>query len=93
MTCRIFRPRRSGQTRFTSGRQRFYQFLLGLLLAGVIGNMIDRIRLGYVRDMICTLSRWPKLFPYIFNVADIMLCCGVGLMIYNSLFHTRRRSS
>jgi signal peptidase II len=74
----------------TSGRQRLYQFILGLLLAGVLGNMYDRVTLGYVRDMIWAGSRWPRLFPYIFNVADVMLCCGVGLMVLYSLFHNRR---
>jgi signal peptidase II len=73
----------------TSGRQRFYQFILGLLLAGVLGNMYDRFRFGYVRDMIYGLPRWPHLFPWIFNVADVMLCVGVGLIFIYSLFHMR----
>lgn len=71
----------------TSGRQRFYQFLLGMLLAGVLGNMYDRIVFGYVRDMIHALPRWPRLFPYIFNVADSLLCVGVFLMIVYSWIH------
>lgn len=85
----------------TSGRQRFYQFILGMLLAGVLGNMYDRIVFGYVRDMIHALPdwKWPgtwqvgsypggsrEIFPFIFNVADILLCVGVGLMIVYSLF-------
>jgi signal peptidase II len=73
----------------TSGRQRFYQFILGLLLAGVLGNMYDRFRFGYVRDMIYGLPRWPHVFPWIFNVADVMLCVGVGLIFIYSLFHMR----
>ncbi|HZZ44421.1 MAG TPA: signal peptidase II [Tepidisphaeraceae bacterium] len=64
-----------------SGKQRGYQFILGMLLAGVLGNMIDRVTLGYVRDMIHGLPRWPALFPWIFNVADSMLVVGVTLMI------------
>ena len=72
----------------TSGRQRFYQFILGLLLAGVLGNMYDRFRFGYVRDMIYGLPRWG-VFPWIFNVADVMLCVGVGLIFIYSLFHMR----
>lgn len=64
-----------------SGRQRGYQIILGMLLAGVLGNMFDRISLGYVRDMIHALPRWPTLFPWIFNVADSLLVTGVGLMI------------
>jgi signal peptidase II len=42
----------------TSGRARVYQLILGLLLAGVVGNMYDRIYLGYVRDMIHALPGW-----------------------------------
>ena len=70
-----------------SGRQRFYQLILGMLLAGVIGNLYDRIVFHYVRDMIHGLPRWSKLFPYIFNVADSLLCVGVFLMIVHSFFH------
>src|SRR5688500_1167050 len=42
----------------TSGRARFYQLVLGMLLAGVIGNMYDRLQFGYVRDMIHGLPGW-----------------------------------
>ena len=42
----------------TGGRSRLYQFILGLLLAGVLGNMYDRIHYGYVRDMIHGLPAW-----------------------------------
>jgi len=69
----------------TSGRQRFYQFILGMLLAGVLGNMYDRLRYGYVRDMIHALPQWPNLFPWIFNVADVLLCTGVAFMVLYSL--------
>jgi len=69
-----------------SGRQHFYQIILGMLLAGVIGNLYDRIRFQYVRDMIHALPRWG-IFPYIFNVADSLLCVGVGLMILHSFLH------
>ncbi len=72
-----------------SGRNRFYQFVLGLLLAGVLGNMYDRLLYGYVRDFIHMLPRYASLFPYIFNVADVMLCCGVGLIFVQFLFGVR----
>jgi len=74
----------------TSGRQRFYQFVLGMLLAGVIGNMYDRYHYGYVRDMIHAVPRWPNLFPWVFNVADSLLCVGVFFMIVYSLFFAPR---
>ena len=79
----------------TSGRQRFYQFILGLLLAGVLGNMYDRWRFGYVRDMLYGLPgwHWPggsrEVFPWIFNVADVLLCVGVGLIFIHGLFNLR----
>ncbi len=72
-------------------RQWFYQLLLGLLLAGVLGNMYDRIVYGYVRDMIHALPRWPNAFPWIFNIADSMLCVGVGLMLIYSFFQPSPR--
>ena len=68
-----------------SGRQRIYQILLGMLMAGVVGNLYDRMRFNYVRDMIHGLPHWPRLFPYIFNVADTFLCTGVALMLVYSL--------
>lgn len=69
-----------------SDKHRGYQFILGMLLAGVLGNMYDRITLGYVRDMIHGLPQWPSLFPWIFNVADSLLVVGVSLMIIRGFF-------
>lgn len=69
-----------------SGHQRLYQIILGMLMAGVLGNLYDRVRYGYVRDMIHALPNWPHVFPWIFNIADSLLCTGVFLMIVYSLF-------
>jgi signal peptidase II len=71
-----------------SGRRPFYQVILGMLLAGVLGNMYDRVAFGYVRDMIHALPMWPHFFPWIFNIADSLLCVGVGLMLIYSFFHS-----
>jgi signal peptidase II len=68
-----------------SGKRRFNQFIYGLLLAGVLGNLFDRIVFGGVRDMIRILPQWPNLFPWIFNVADMLLCTGVGFLLLASL--------
>ena len=76
----------------TSDRQRLYQVILGMLLAGVLGNMYDRTAYGYVRDMIHALPRWPKAFPWIFNVADCLLCVGVFLMIVYSFVHKPQKA-
>lgn len=58
-----------------------YQRLgLFLVISGALGNLIDRLFLGYVRDFIGVyLFGWP--FP-IFNVADIFVSVGiVGLIL------------
>jgi signal peptidase II len=68
-----------------SGKRWVYQILLGMLLAGVLGNLYDRVTLGYVRDMIHALPEWKNFFPWVFNVADSCLCTGVGLMVIYSL--------
>ena len=78
---------------YTSSGRPFYQIILGLLMAGVLGNMYDRVEIGKVRDMIHMLPGWhwpagvrhvlpflpDEVFPYIFNVADSLLCTGVGV--------------
>jgi len=61
---------------------------VAVLLAGVLGNLYDRLVFGYVRDMIHALPAWPNLFPYIFNVADSLLCVGVAMMIVYSIFRS-----
>ena len=73
----------------SSRRQWFYHFILGLLLAGVLGNMYDRLSLGYVRDMIYIFPGKEmfgrEIFPWIFNVADALLCVGVFFIFVYSL--------
>ena len=76
---------------FTTGSKKpLPQMVLGMLLAGVLGNMYDRIAFGYVRDMIHAIPRWPNAFPWIFNIADSLLCVGVFFMIVYSLFFAPR---
>ena len=47
-----------------------------LILSGGAGNILDRVRLGYVVDMF-HLEFWPS-YP-VFNVADICVVCGAAL--------------
>lgn len=65
-------------------RQRILQIAMALFLAGIVGNLYDRIfNQGCVRDFIDVyLGRhhWPT-----FNVADSLLCTGVGLLILSQL--------
>lgn len=51
----------------------------GLFLGGAIGNLIDRARQGLVIDFF-DFRIWP-----VFNIADIAICTGVGLIIWNLL--------
>ncbi len=55
---------------------------LALIVSGGIGNMIDRVLLGYVIDFIYFV---PIDFPC-FNVADSLVCIGAGLMFVAVLF-------
>lgn len=60
----------------------FGRMSLRLIISGAIGNMIDRFLLGYVVDLFdFRLINFP-----IFNVADILLCVGVGMMVLYILF-------
>lgn len=51
----------------------------GLIFGGLFGNLIDRVRLGAVIDYL-KFDFWEYTFP-IFNLADMMLCVGIFLMI------------
>jgi signal peptidase II len=55
------------------------QLTLGLILGGAFGNLIDRVRLGYVVDFI--QIGW---FP-IFNVADSAITVGAALLMLQFL--------
>jgi signal peptidase II len=60
---------------------------LALLLAGIIGNVTDRARLGYVVDFIdVQFGSWH--YPT-FNVADIAICTGAGLLILDMFLSKR----
>ena len=62
----------------------FERFCLVAVFGGGLGNMIDRLRLGYVVDMICLEF---MNFP-VFNVADCFITCGcIGLMVSLVLFN------
>lgn len=56
----------------------------GLILGGAGGNLLDRVRLGYVIDFIA-IGTWPK-----FNVADMAVTFGVVAVVLVSLRDERR---
>lgn len=59
---------------------KIFRIGLALALGGALGNLVDRIRLGYVIDYL-DFQVWP-----VFNVADIAIVVGVGLIIINLYF-------
>ena len=61
------------------------RWLILCIYAGGLGNMIDRVRLGYVVDMIQTDF---MDFP-IFNVADCFITCGCILLILHLIFFNK----
>lgn len=66
----------------TLGRSKLLNIAVGLFVAGGIGNLIDRIRFGYVVDMFEV-----KLFDFaIFNVADICVTVAFVLLIIYGIF-------
>lgn len=64
---------------------------IGLIMGGAIGNVIDRVRFGYVVDFLdisgphVFLGSMKINFPWIFNVADSAICIGVILLILDSV--------
>ena len=60
---------------------------LALLLAGIIGNVVDRIRLGFVIDFIdVQFGSWH--YPT-FNIADMSICIGAGLLLIDTFLSKR----
>ena len=53
---------------------------IALIIGGGIGNMIDRVRLGYVVDFF-DFCAFPDLWKWVFNVADAAVCVGCGLLV------------
>ena len=64
------------------GKSKLLLTAYSLILAGAVGNFIDRIRLGYVVDMF----KFEFIDFPIFNVADICLTIGVIFLFYFVIF-------
>ena len=77
-----------------------FMFLMGLILGGAIGNLLDRMMMGYIGgyggfleghvvDFIyftATISG-RTIFPYIFNMADVAISCAVIMfLLFNKKF-------
>ena len=64
---------------------------VALILAGAIGNLIDRILLGEVVDFLDFMI--GDFHWYVFNVADSCVTVGLGFVLYDSLILNRKKVS
>ena len=72
-----------------SGRDPYLSITLGLLLGGALGNLIDRLRLGYVVDFVDAgigSLRW-----YTFNIADAAISFAILLLLAASIWPSLAR--
>ena len=93
--------------RWTTSRATLAHVAIGLILAGGLGNLYDRIRLTFVRDFLHLLPGWKlpfgwhwpggsdEIFPWVFNAADVMLLVGMGMLMFymNSLEKRRKQAA
>ena len=84
--------------------QKILHWALALVAAGAVGNLIDRIYYGVVTDFIlwhtgdpvkdhtAEAFRWEHVWP-VFNVADVVLVIGVGLMVIDMFKESGREKA
>lgn len=89
--------------RGTRASMRASHVAIGLILAGGLGNLCDRIFYGAVRDFMHMLPGWQlpngwmwpgnstsDVFPWVFNGADVLLLAGMALFVITSYREDRR---
>ena len=64
---------------------------LSLIVGGGIGNMIDRVLLGYVIDFL-DFCAFPSLWMWVFNVADACVCVGAAIVVLSLLIDVVKES-
>lgn len=72
------------------GKSKWFRVSIAMFVAGAMGNCIDRMFLGYVRDFIefeyFGLTIWGRTTWYVFNIADAELVVGVIMIVIYFLF-------
>ncbi|MEL7130015.1 MAG: signal peptidase II [Pseudomonadota bacterium] len=63
---------------------------LAFVVAGAIGNVVDRIRFGAVVDFLDFSGLW---FPYVFNVADASVTVGAALLLGDQFILSRKEAN
>ena len=77
--------------RLDARRQKLLSLSLSLILAGALGNLIDRLLNGQVVDFI--LAHWHQAQFPAFNVADSAITVGAALMLLDAFMDSRRSSN
>ncbi|MFZ4576169.1 MAG: signal peptidase II [Phycisphaerales bacterium] len=84
---------------WTTAKMRVAHAAIGLVLAGGLGNLYDRLMFACVRDFLHPLPgrmlpwglKWPggnpEVWPYVSNVADALLIVGIGVLALITLKH------
>lgn len=72
------------------GKSLVYRLAFALIIGGAIGNLVDRMAFGYVRDFVQIVYFGLTIFGQtsfaIFNVADAALCVGVAMFLVYYIF-------
>lgn len=66
-----------------------HRLALGLMVGGIVGNLMDRLRQGWVTDFLDFYIgswHWPC-----FNIADAAICTGVGIYLLTGFLEQRRQ--
>lgn len=68
---------------------------ISLVIGGAVGNLIDRVCMSYVVDFLLFYIKTDSFSYYYpaFNVADIAVCCGAGLLIIIGFFGKENKDS
>jgi signal peptidase II len=74
--------------RLKSAAQWLLSLSLSLILAGALGNVIDRLRLGHVIDFV--VAHWHHAEFPAFNVADSSITIGAALLLLDAFLENRR---
>jgi signal peptidase II len=72
----------------TPRRNQIMRFALIFMFVGTLGNFIDRAMFAYVRDFL-SFNLFGYMFP-VFNVADMSLNVGAGLLILEAVFERKK---
>jgi signal peptidase II len=74
----------------TREKARIDVLALGLVLGGALGNIVDRVRFGYVVDFLHFF--WGERSFWVFNVADAAITAGVLLLLSRALFGAEEKA-